>query len=871
MRLLRIGLFFICLFLSPEGKSQKIPIEMKISPNLLKEINRGKLKDKTDLRITVIGETPPSDINSPLFNPQFVYKTGGYSVYTVTCKVKEMLESLVQSEKIIFIESGYRKPIEELQVSSLDLSVNKINLVHSRFPILNGEGLVVSVKENKPDSADIDFAGRFLTTKLNSNLISSHATIMSTMIGGGGNSWHLGKGVAWGSSISSSDFKSLLPDPDLAYSQYNITVQNHSYGVGVENYYGSDAALYDISTINNKKLLHVFSSGNSGLASATTGLYTGIIGFANLTGSFKMAKNILTVGASDSFNVVELLSSKGPAHDGRVKPELVAFGEDGSSGAAALVSGVSLILQQAYVNMHDSLPENALLKSILLNSADDISNKEVDYSTGFGSLNANNALKTIHAARYFSGSVTNGSSRSFTLTIPAGLKKFKTTLVWNDLPAIPNVVKTLINDLDMELENVLTGERWKPWVLNSYPQIDSLRKPAERKRDSINNVEQITLDNPEGGLYLLHVKGFNVSAVQDFFLSYQLDSADVFEWQFPGSNDFVTSAQSSIVRWEPIKASGLLEYSIDSGINWQTIQSNVNLLSGFYRWNVPDIFQKTLLRMSIGTNRFISDTFTISTRTLTGVGFNCPDSVLFYWGKLKGVKDYRVYALDNQYLEPITVSADSQIVLSKKSHPSLHYAVAPLISGKEGMRSYTFDYSRQGVECYIRSFLGLLDNDSARLELILGTLYGIKAIVLEKQMNGQFAQLGKWQSPVNLQNTFTDSKINNGLNIYRVKLELANGSIIYTQSETVYNLSKKNFIIYPNPVQQFHPLEILTNTNIITDVNLEVYDIKGRKVSTKVLKNFREEISTNQLSKGMYIFRFIILGEKDTILKVIVQ
>jgi len=41
-------------------------------------------------------------------------------------------------------------------------------------------------------------------------------------------------------------------------------------------------------------------------------------------------------------------SSRGPAYDGRVKPELVAFAEDGSSGAAAIVSGISLVAQQTY-------------------------------------------------------------------------------------------------------------------------------------------------------------------------------------------------------------------------------------------------------------------------------------------------------------------------------------------------------------------------------------------------------------------------------------------------------------------------------------------------------------------------------------------
>ena len=583
-------------------------------------------------RITVIGKVLPDNINSPVFSPQYVFSTGVFTVFTITGILKDVLGPLLASDQIIFIENGSRKPIEELQISSLDLSVNKINLVHNNYPMLNGKELVVSVKENKPDSADIDFAGRYLTTKLSSKNSSSHATIMSTMIGGGGNSWHLGKGVAWGSRISSSDFISLLPDTDAAYREYNITVQNHSYGVGVESYYGSDAALYDISVLNNKKLLHVFSSGNSGLSSAPTGTYMGIPGFANLTGSFKMAKNILTVGATDSFNVVELLSSKGPAHDGRVKPELVAFGEDGSSGAAALVSGTSLLLQQAYFDLNDSLPTNALIKSILINSADDIGNKEVDYANGFGSLNAKNAIKTIHAGNYFFGSLTNGSSQNFTVTVPDGIKKVKATLVWNDPPAIPNATKALINDLDLELVNILTGEKWQPWVLNSYPETDSLSKPAERKKDSLNNVEQISLDNPGGGEYLLRTSGFNVSGSQEFFLSYQFDSTDFFEWQFPTAIDFVTSAQSNAIRWAPISGSGLLEYSIDSGTSWQEIQTNVNLSDGFFRWSVPNIIQKTLLRMSVGANKYVSDTFTISARTITGVGFNCPDSRSYFIG-----------------------------------------------------------------------------------------------------------------------------------------------------------------------------------------------------------------------------------------------
>ncbi len=869
----RLLFLFLLFFLAGQIMAQKPLGENKISPLLLQQIREGKIKGKTSFRITVTGERIPNEINKPSFNPDKIFADGRYAVYNITGTVNEILPQLLTSPQIIFIESGSRIPKEELLLERLDISANKINLVHRLYPEWNGEGRVVSVKENKPDTLDIDFAGRFLTTNLSSAIINTHATIMATMIAGGGNSWHLGKGAAWGSTISSSDFINLLPDSDAAYRKYNITVQNHSYGVGVESYYGADAALYDLSALNNKNLVHVFSSGNAGSSAATTGTYSGLPGFANLTGSFKMAKNILTVGATDSFGVVEPLSSKGPAHDGRVKPELVAFGEDGSSGAAALVSGTALMLQNAYLDLYDSLPSNALLKAVILNSADDVGNSHVDYANGFGSLNARNAVQTIHAGRFYSGSVANGERKDFSVTVPAGIKILKLTLVWNDPPAMPNADKALINDLDILLENALTGNTWSPWVLNSFPHADSLLKTAERKRDSLNNVEQITIDNPDAGLYNFRVNGFSVSGQQDFFLAYQFDSTDHFEWQFPTSLDFITAGAQNTIRWNSTMQSnaGILEYSTDKGSSWQKIDDDVDLSAGHYQWNAPAVIDQALLRMYIGASTFISDTFTISSRTLTDVGFNCPDSLLFFWQKLPGIKDYMIYTLGSRYLDTITVTTDSLIVLSKTTYPALHYAVAPLIGGKEGMRSFTFDYTQQGVECYIRSFLGILDNNTAILTLSLGTLFGINAIVLEKYSAGRYVPFETINQPGSLQIIFTDARLANGLNIYRAKLELADGKIIYSQPETVYSFSSNNFIIFPNPVAQGQPLEILTNSNIISDITLLVYDIYGRKIIQKTINNFQEKLLTDKLPKGLYFLRFIVNGEKDTIMRVVVQ
>jgi len=747
-----------------------------------------------------------------------------------------------------------REGKEETLLNRLDLSVNKINLVHRKYPLLNGSGIVVSIKENKPDSSDIDLKGRFLSTPIASPGISSHASIMATMIAGGGNSWYLGKGAAWGGTISSASFAVLMPESNSFYQQNTITVQNHSYGVGVESFYGADAAAYDASAISNPSLLHVFSSGNSGTLAAGSGTYANIPGFANLTGSFKMAKNTLAVGATDSFQVVVAQSSRGPAHDGRVKPELVAFGEDGSSGAAALVSGTTMILQQAYAGIFGSLPSNALMRAILINSADDAGIAEVDHTSGFGSLNADKALQGLLSSRYMTGNVSQGNIQSFNISIPAGIKKLKVTLSWNDPPAAANASKALINDLDLEVLSP-AAINYKPWVLSSFPNRDSLLLPATRKRDSLNNNEQVTIDLPLAGSYQISVKGFAIpSGTQTFYVAYQLDSLDVFEWQFPTSNDFIFRGTSNTIRWRSSFAAttGTIEYSTDNGNSWQLLQSNVALNTEHLNWNTPAITSTALLRMTIGANRFVSDTFTISQRTETGVGFNCPDSFMVYWTKIPGVTDYRFYMLEQKYLEPKFVTSASQLVLSKANYPSHYFAVAPIIGNMEGVKSYTLDYTNAGVGCYIRSFIGVLVNNAAELTLELGTLYNVSSIALEKFDGLAYHQIQQ-VSPTGLQTIFTDAQLKKGMNVYRVKIILSNGSFVYSDAVTVYNFNAANYLVFPNPVRQHESIRIFTDITEIATV--EVFNSSGQKLYQQIIDVFNRDIPASKLGKGLYFIR----------------
>ena len=413
-------------------------------------------------------------------------------------------------DHVLFIDR-IRQASPELFTGTIENQTNVVNRMQASFPVYNGDNITIGIKENTFDTTDIDFKGRVFINPAATQGGNSHASIMGTIAAGGGNTWYATKAAAWGSKIVSSSFSNLLPDANSFFQQYGVTVQNHSYGTAIENYYGPETVAYDLQIANNPSQLHIFSSGNSGQSASTAGTYSGINGFANLTGQFKMAKNIITVGATDSFYNIPSLSSRGPAYDGRVKPELVAQGEDGSSGAAAIVSGVAASLQQAYkINNAGNLPSSALIKAILINSANDVGPAKVDFQSGFGSANGFRAMQTLVNGNYISGSVLPAQELTYNLIVPANTRELKITMAWIDPPATVNAPKALVNDIDLELFYPLTSQTWQPWVLSNFPHRDSLLLPAIRKRDGLNTVEQIVM--------LSKQKDFHWPALRNHFI-----------------------------------------------------------------------------------------------------------------------------------------------------------------------------------------------------------------------------------------------------------------------------------------------------------------------------------------------------------------
>lgn len=807
------------------------------------------------------------EIDDPTFIADIVNKhfpknniSSAQKIFSIVTNYALLEQYFLKDKRVIHADVIISKPAAELGIQGFDLSANHLNPVHDKFPKINGEGMHVSIKEDYFDTTDIDLKGRFDSSPLASKNITNHANFMATIIAGAGNSAYYANGVAPEAYISSSSFEKILPDEDAYYIQNDITVQNHSYGTVIDNNYGLNAVAFDRNANNDTSLLHVLSAGNTGDATSEAGNYSGISGFANLTGNFKMAKNVITAGAVDSFGNPAALSSRGPAYDGRIKPDICAFQKNGTSESAALVSGTTVLMQQLYKlknnNNNNNILPSALARAILINSADDVFHPGPDYFTGFGNLNAQKAMETIDAGKYFSGNVSNGATQIFNVTIPEGTSLLKVSLAWNDTAALPNSSSALMNDLDLSITNQNTGESWQPWVLSSVANADSLAKNAVRKRDSLNNEEQVTINNPAAGNYQIMVKGFNlVSASQNFCIAYASDSTNFFSWKRFSKSDFAQGNNQEIVRWETnIAGTGTIEYSLLPFNDWKEIQQNADLSKKYLYWNTPDTISKAMLRVKAGNTFYYSDTFLITSLANPTTGFLCGDSLFIYWNTLKGMNQYQVYKLGEKYMQPLVKTNNTAVTINTSSLNNNYLAVAPILAdGTTGIKSYGFDYAAQNAGCIISSFYADAKDNAAILSLSLGTLYNVDSIYIQKHTASGFENIGTIAPGNILSYQYLYQHLSKGVTSFRARIVLNNGKIVYSDKVQVYYNEPGKYLVFPVPVKRNQRIEVFTP--IPSEEVLTLADVSGRIVFKKQIQFVHEYIPTIKLSPGIYIYR----------------
>ncbi|MGI6284274.1 S8 family serine peptidase [Neomoorella humiferrea] len=375
-----------------------------------------------------------------------------------------------------------------------------------------------------------------------------HGTHMAGIIAGtGAASNGQYRGIAPGASIYfqgllNSRGEMAIPEDlsRLFRPAYDAGVRIHVDGWGGgPNAYRDAAAQIDSFVRLHPDFLPIFGAGNSGPVQGS------LTAEAN-------SKNALVVGASESVRPAFSpdandarrqadFSSRGPAGDGRLKPDILAPGtgivaprsrlvegnfpanesytvQDGTSQAAAVAGGAAAVLRQYLKTAGFADPSAALMKAALVGCAWTPLEGPTDAFPGILDL-AGTVLaleeKTMHLVDYGDGLAT-GQEMTFQVTVTAAAAPFRATLAWTDPAGTPGEA-ALVNDLDL----VVIAPDGRQFFGNDYT--------GAGKADRRNNLEKVYIKDPPPGTYIVKVQAVTVNKsalpgtgqpVQDFALAF---------------------------------------------------------------------------------------------------------------------------------------------------------------------------------------------------------------------------------------------------------------------------------------------------------------------------------------------------------------
>ena len=499
------------------------------------------------------------------------------------------LSALAKSEAVIWIERAARmKLVDEVAakiVGGDDGAVGTFDVVQKLG--FDGRGVVVAVADSGLDSGDItnlhpDIAGRVDAMTAYGGLADardehSHGTHVAGIVAGNAASGEVddngqfwGLGVAPGAHLvierifdGAGDY--FAPPSYAALTQYAVRngayIGSNSWGDDVAGEYNLDAAEFDAlvrdadpDVPGEQPYVLEFSAGNAGPGPQTMD-------------SPAVAKNVISTGATDNNRfgfgiydegqeVMADFSSRGPAEDGRIKPDITAPGtwisslrsvfandnnawspiddlylyQGGTSQAGPHASGACAVIVQWYRSTHGgATPSPALVKAMLINSADDMgtaflpdpTDDNPDSGTvvgdtgpvpnndeGWGRIDLENLITGPRRYQFVEQGAGLATDQTYEQRIVVGPDdQLKVTLVYTDVPGLPAAIPALVNDLDLEV----VAPDGRIFRGNAFANGESTAGTPEG--DRINNVEAVHIAVPAAGEYVVRVRANNV--VQD--------------------------------------------------------------------------------------------------------------------------------------------------------------------------------------------------------------------------------------------------------------------------------------------------------------------------------------------------------------------
>ena len=539
----------------------------------------------------------------------------------------------------------------------------------------NGSGISIAINDDGFVGPHIDFKGRVDQTEVAGDFTGDHGDMTAGIAGGSGNLNPKIRGMATGSFLHIRDYSSSMGGTIPLYLNDNVLVFSSSYSNGCNEAYNSITRLVDQEIYNNESLMQVFSAGNNNGSDCGYGAGSN---WGNITGGHKAGKNVIATANLNSNDNIAGSSSRGPASDGRIKPDLSAHGAGqmstdpnntyasggGTSAAAPGVAGVLAQLHHAYRELYGTTAPSALLKAVLLTTANDLGNTGPDFIFGWGKINAKKAVQLLEDNRFFNANISSGISTGHNINVPNGVKKVRVMVYWADREATTLASQALVNDIDIQITDPSSIIHY-PWVLDHTPNPTTLGTPAVRGVDHLNNMEEVEIDNPTAGNYVLSVNGTTIPfGSQKYYVVYEFiyNTIDLIH---PIGGEGLLPGTTERIHWDAEGSNGgfKLEYSIDNGLNWNVIVNNLNGSIRFYNWVVPNVLTGEA-RVRVTRGGLIGEShvnFTIMEKPnnlrVTKVCLGNSE-VKIEWDVVPGATAYDVFLLGAKYMDSVgTTSA----------------------------------------------------------------------------------------------------------------------------------------------------------------------------------------------------------------------
>ncbi|MBK9542826.1 MAG: S8 family peptidase [Bacteroidetes bacterium] len=680
---------------------------------------------------------------------------------------------------------------------------NQINTDYSGGRHYDGAGVSISLADDGEVGPHIDFQGR-LTNIVNTGAGGTHGDMTSGIAAGAGNLDPTKRGMGSGAYLyvhdvgAGPDGYDHVYNAPLYFTQYGAVITSTSYSQGCNDYdlYSSagDQLVHD-----NPQFSLVFSAGNN--SGADCGYGAGPP-WGTITGGFKQGKNVIACANLDPYEVLDGSSSRGPSADGRVKPDISSNGADqmstdesntyqvggGTSAACPGIAGICSELYQAYRELTGNPnPESPLIKAVLLNSAEDIGNPGPDFTYGWGRVNALRALQTLEQNRYVLDSVGQGAVRTFSIQIPAGVNQVRAMVYWLDPQGDPLGTTSLVNDLDMTISTP-SSTIFSPWVLDPSPNAIALGSNAARGADHLNNVEQVTIDNPTAGTYTVNIAGTSVpSGPQRFYIVWEFRT-DEITLTYPNGGEGFVPGETELLRWDAFgnTSSFNLEYSTDAGSTWTTINAAVAPNLRQFEWAIPStVSDRVVVRISRGAQSDLTNAnlAIIALPSDLTIDYVCIDTMQLSWTGVSGAVSYEISKLGSQFMDSIGTSNTTAFVIPISQSEDTWFSVRAIgANGGKGRRAIAIHKASGLQNCTFVADLSMVNMISP----LPGNLFGCQ-------------NLSAVPISVNLRNdgmnTVTNFTISYSINGGTPVSEVYNGSLVHGAYLTYTFLTTADFSV----------------------------------------------------------------------------